>query len=209
MNAKYKYEIGDKLVVMRNTGRFTKSFDKYIGTIAPVVAREMRGTFSNWPHYYLNVDGEKIIWAESELEPVPSMITPNTKYRFTKGVVLSDKDFFVKGFEFKTGKNSELEEGKFNDSFPREVLEIWAEDGTIEDMNVFKPKIGEYFFYLPTNSYCLAGTSTIDYKLVFSESYKNYPNNGNAFRTVDDANECAEMIKNLMKNFYSIKGAQN
>jgi len=137
------------------------------------------------------------------------MISPNTKYRFTKGVVLSDKDFFVKGFEFRTGKGGELEEGKFNDSFPREVLEIWAEDGTIEDTNIFKPKHGETVYIISTNSYALA-SSTVPSSISYNESsYANYAKVGNVFRSAKDAQEAAEMVRNVLKNFYSIKGAQN
>jgi len=133
------------------------------------------------------------------------MITPNTKYRFTKGVVLSDKDFFVKGFEFLTGKNGELEEGKFNASFPVEVLEIWAEDGTIEDTNVFKPKDGQLVYYIANAPMSGASIGNFNFS---STSHKAYLDSGNVFPTNEDARQADALLKETLKKFYSIKGAR-
>lgn len=131
------------------------------------------------------------------------MIKAKTNYVFTQGVVLDANNFFKKDFTFKTDETGALEEGKFNDSFPTDVLDIWLENGVIEDINQFKPKVGDIVFYIVSLVYPGNVNAVGSFQFRGDSSHPTYVENGNCFRTKIDAENALRQMQQIGRDFYS------
>ena len=113
------------------------------------------------------------------------------------GVVLDENGYLTGTVVFWTINGKCSEDGVLHDA---DIIGMWEEPGIrIEDLpKPFKPKLGEYYYRITSRSFY--DTLDIREKEYTDQEYDDKTvNQGNAFRTREDAQKWLDFMKSMME----------
>lgn len=129
-------------------------------------------------------------------------IKPNNRYQFLKSAVLGRDMIFKAGEEFKTDDDGNMPSKVIGEVIEKDILEVWLENGNIEDMSVFKPKEGQQVWYISSFSSTSLPSAATSFNY-YQSSHKYLLDMGNVFKTYDDAVKALSEMREYCVAFYS------